>query len=208
MPQAPLRPFQAPDCRVGEARLGRARAEAAGGLQGVLEAHRGVPPIQHRRGVRQDLALQLPEAGIAVAQHRRGRLRVHARRGECPPERLGRGHLAVADIGETVLGAVGTDHLARGHLEAAPRVPVPVAHVAAVQPDDDRAGRPRRGPVLEFDGVRLHDFRADAQRPVAHRAGVLRPAERQRAWCMDRHQSSGRLLNDLSCLASLSVRRR
>jgi len=29
-----------------------------------------------------------------------------------------------------------------------------------------------------------------------------------RAWCMDRHRSSGRLLNDLSCLASLSVRRR
>jgi len=28
------------------------------------------------------------------------------------------------------------------------------------------------------------------------------------AWCMDRHWSSGRLLNDLSCLASPSVRRR
>jgi len=56
---------------------------------------------------------------------------------------------------------------------------VPVAHIAAVQPNGDRAGRPRRGPVLEFDGVRLHDFRADAQRPVAHRAGVLRPAERR-----------------------------
>ncbi len=28
------------------------------------------------------------------------------------------------------------------------------------------------------------------------------------AWCMDRHWSSGRLLNNLSWLASLSVRRR
>jgi len=28
------------------------------------------------------------------------------------------------------------------------------------------------------------------------------------AWCMDRHWSSGRLLNDLSCLALPSVRRR
>jgi len=102
----------------------------------VLEAHGGVPPIQHRRGVRQDLALQLPEAGIAVAQHRRRRLRAHTRRGERPPERLGRGHLAVADEGETVLGAIGTDHLARDHLEAAPLALVPVAHIAAVQPDD------------------------------------------------------------------------
>jgi len=159
--------------------LGRARAKAAGRLQRVLEAHRGVPPIQHRRGVRQDLALQLPEAGIAVAQHRRRRLRTHACHGERPPERLGRGHLAVADKGKTVLGVIGTDHLARDHLEAAPLSPVPVAHVAAVQPDHDRARRLHRGLVLEFDGARLHDFRADAQRPVAHRAGVLRPAERQ-----------------------------
>jgi len=127
VPQAPLRPPQAPDRHVGEARLGRARAEATGGLQGVLEAHGGVPPIQHRRGVRQDIALQLPEAGIAVAQHRRRRLRAHARRGERPPERLGRGHLAVADEGETVLGAIGMDHLTRDHLEAAPLAPVPVA---------------------------------------------------------------------------------
>jgi hypothetical protein len=78
-----------------------------------------------------------------------------------------------------VLGTVGTDHLARDHLEAAPLAPVPVAHVAAVQPDHDRARHLRRGLVRGFDGVRLHDCRADAQRPVAHRAGVSRPAERQ-----------------------------
>jgi hypothetical protein len=104
---------------VGEGRVGRARAEAAGRLQRVLEAHGGVPPVQHDRGTRQRLALQPPQPGIAVAQHRRRRVRPHPGRGERLPERLGRGRRAVAGEGEAVLGALGVDHLARDHLEVA-----------------------------------------------------------------------------------------
>ena len=179
VPQAPLRTLQAANRLVGEARVGRARAEAAGRLQRVLEAHRGVPPVEHDRGVRQHLALQPPQPGIAVAQHRRGRVRAHARRGERLPERLGRGHRAVAGEGEAVLVAIGVDHLARDHLEVAPLPPVPAAHVAAIEPDHDGAGRRRRGGSAASAACAPHDLCADPQRPVPHRAGVLRPAERQ-----------------------------
>ena len=87
--------------------------------------------------------------------------------------------MTVADKGEAVLDTVGTDHLARNYLEAAPLASVPITHVAAVQPDDDRAQRLQRRPVLQSDGMCLDDFRANPQCPIAHRAGVLRPAERQ-----------------------------
>ena len=78
-----------------------------------------------------------------------------------------------------MLGATSVDDLARDHLEAAPLAPVPATHVAAIQPDHDGAGPLRHGLVPGLNGVRLHDLRTDAQRPVAHRAGVPRPAERQ-----------------------------
>ena len=39
---------------------GQRRAKAASGLQGVFEAHRGVPPVQHNCGFWQRLALQAP----------------------------------------------------------------------------------------------------------------------------------------------------
>ena len=78
-----------------------------------------------------------------------------------------------------MLGGVGTDHLARDHLEAASLVPVPVTHVAAVQPEHDRARHRQHRLARRVNGVRLHDCRADPQRPVAHRAGVLRPVKRQ-----------------------------
>jgi hypothetical protein len=91
VPQAPLRPFQAAHRSFSqEGRVGRGPAEAAGGLQRVLEAHRGVPPVEHDCGARQHLALQPPQPGIAVAQHGRGRVRVDARPGERLAERLGR----------------------------------------------------------------------------------------------------------------------
>src|SRR3954468_21207379 len=44
-------------------------------------------------------------------------------------ERLGCGRLAVTGEGEAVLGAPGVDHLARDHLEVAPR-PVPAASIS------------------------------------------------------------------------------
>jgi len=142
VPQAPLRALQAPDRRAGQARVGGVPAEAARCLQRVLEAHCSVPPIQHNRGIWQHLALQAPKASIAVAQHRRGRVRTHAGCGERLPECLGRDGRARAREREAVLGAIGMDHLARNHLEAAPLCPVPAAHIAAIEPDHDRtAGR-------------------------------------------------------------------
>jgi len=49
-----------------------------------------------------------------------------------------------------------------------------------------------------------------AHHRVCAACGVLQPLKDRRtpAWCMDRHWSSGWLLNNLSCLASPSVRRR
>src|SRR3954471_18140391 len=70
VPQAPLRAFQAANRLVGEVGVGRACAKAAGRLPRVLEAHGSVPPVQHDHGPRQRLALQPPQPGIAVAQHR------------------------------------------------------------------------------------------------------------------------------------------
>src|SRR4051812_38043071 len=69
VPQAPLRPVQVANRVVGEGRV--SRAKAAGRLPRVLKADSGVPPVQHDRGARQRLALQPPQPGIAVAQHRR-----------------------------------------------------------------------------------------------------------------------------------------
>src|SRR4051812_44785062 len=91
VPEAPLRTVQGANRVVGEGRVSRARAEAAGRLQRVLEAHARVPPSQHDRGAGQPLALQPPQPGIAVAQHRRRRIRLHPGRYERLPERLGRG---------------------------------------------------------------------------------------------------------------------
>ena len=62
---------------VGQVHVGRARAKAAGRLQRVLEAHRGVPPVEHDRALRQRLVLQPPQPSIAVAQYRRRRIRLH-----------------------------------------------------------------------------------------------------------------------------------
>src|ERR1019366_3010608 len=48
MPQAPLRTLQSANCLVGQVRVGRAKA--AGRLQRVLKANRGMPPVKHDRG--------------------------------------------------------------------------------------------------------------------------------------------------------------
>src|SRR3954464_2892879 len=71
VPQAPLRSFDVADRSTGEASVGRARTEAAGGLQRVFEPHGGVPPVQYGCCTRQHLALQPPQPGIAVGPHGR-----------------------------------------------------------------------------------------------------------------------------------------
>jgi hypothetical protein len=77
------------------------------------------------------------------------------------------------------LGAIGIDHLARDHLKMTLLLPVPTTHVAAIKPDHDGFGWLRHGLFRCLGSGRLHNFFADPQRPVAHRAGVRRPADRQ-----------------------------
>jgi len=75
--------------------------------------------------------------------------------------------------------------------------------VEAIHPDDR---------AHTIDAWR-HAVETRSRYEIEHRVrradGVWRTMEAHAGvWCMDRHRSSGRLLNDLSCLASLSVRRR
>ena len=96
--------------------------------------------------------------------------------GEHLPECRSGGRLALARESEAVLGASGIDDLACDHLEVAFLASLPVAHVAAIKSDHDGAGPLRRGLRRYLEEVRLHNVLAYAQRPVAHGAGVLRPA--------------------------------
>jgi hypothetical protein len=145
----------------------------------MLEAHGDVPPVPHQRGLRQRLALQRPQPGMTIAQHRRRRVRVHSGSTERLRERFGRGRLVVAGEGEAVLAAIGVDHLARDHLEMALLLAVPAAHVAAIKPNYDGGGWRRRRPRRGLDGVLPHNVLAHPQRPVSDRARVLRPTDRQ-----------------------------
>jgi hypothetical protein len=65
VPQAPFRALQSTNRLAGQIRI--SRAKAAGRLQRVLEAHRGMPPVEHHRGIRQCLALHPPQPGVPVA---------------------------------------------------------------------------------------------------------------------------------------------
>ncbi len=73
VPQAPLRSFDVAYRSTGEASIGRARTEAAGGLQRVLEPHGDVPPVQHGQGIRQHLTLHPPQPGIDAGSRSRPR---------------------------------------------------------------------------------------------------------------------------------------
>ena len=48
VPQAPFGTLQSANRLSGQRRVGGACAKAAGGLQHMLEAHRGVLPVEHR----------------------------------------------------------------------------------------------------------------------------------------------------------------
>jgi hypothetical protein len=58
-------------------------------------------------------------------------------------------------------------------------VPVPTADVAAIKPNHDGFGLMGRDLLRRHGGMRLANGFADPQRPVTHRAGVLRPADRK-----------------------------
>jgi hypothetical protein len=159
--------------------VGRARAEAAGRLQRVLEAHRGMPPVKHDSGLRQRFALQPPQPGIAVAQYGCRRVRLHAGHGKGLLERVGRDRGAIARESEPGLVSIGVDHLARDHLKMTLLVAVPTANVAAIKPNHDGFGWRGHELLRRLSGLLLHNLLADPQRPVSHRARVLSPADRQ-----------------------------
>ncbi len=157
----------------------------------MLKAHGRVPPIQHDRSTRQHRALQLPQPSVAVAQYGRRRICVHSDRGERLPERLGRNRLAVAGKGEAVLGTIGTDDLARDHLEVTLVLSVPAAHVAAVQPNHDGAACLHHRSLHGLAEMLADDILAHAQRPVPDRARVLRPIYRQQLGQQGRNLAEG-----------------
>ena len=112
--------------------------------------------------------------------------------GERLLERGGGNHGAVTREDETGRDAIGVDHRARDHLTMALLLPVPAADVAAIKPNHDKFGWLRRGRFCRPGGMRLHNGLADPQRPVPHRAGVLRPADRQQLRQQDRHLAERR----------------
>ena len=65
MPKAPLRTLQSANRFGGQVCVGRTKT--ACGPQRVFEAYRGMPPVEHDRGIRQCLALQPPQPGIPIA---------------------------------------------------------------------------------------------------------------------------------------------
>jgi hypothetical protein len=100
---------------------------------------------------------------------------MHSGRGERLPERLGRDRLAVAGKGEAVLGTIGTDDLARDHLEVPLLLSVPAAHIAAVETNHNGAACLHHRVFRGLVEMLLDDILADPQRPVPDRARVMRP---------------------------------
>ncbi len=125
-----------------------------------------------------------PRAASATAQRRRRTarspaIRVHAGHGERLSERLGLDRLAVAGEGEAVLGTIGTDDLARDHLEVPLVLPVPAAYIAAIQPSHDGAACLRHRSLRALAEMLVDDILAHAQRPIPDCARVLRSTHRQ-----------------------------
>src|SRR3954451_20786604 len=75
VPQAPLRALQTANRRFGQARVGRARAEASGGLQGVFNTHGAAPPTEDN---------QPPPAALRAAAATAQRRRRTAQSRACP----------------------------------------------------------------------------------------------------------------------------
>ena len=73
VPKQPLGALEIANRVAAKVASGRIRAQAAGRLQSVLEAHRDVPPVEDQCCLGHDLALKLPQPGIAIGQHRRWR---------------------------------------------------------------------------------------------------------------------------------------
>jgi len=117
--------------------------------------------------------------GVAVAQHRRRRVRCHGGHCERLFERTGRNRRAVARESEAGLAALCVDYYASDHPKMALVLPMPAADVAAVKPNNDRSGRPQRRRLRRCGDIRQHDGLIDPHGSVPHRARVLCPADRR-----------------------------
>ena len=87
-----------------EVSAGRTCAQAARRLQGVLKAHRDVPPIEDERRLRHDLTLQLPQPGGPIRENRRR----CAETDTGAHNRVGKfvRRIAIASKGEAMLGSI------------------------------------------------------------------------------------------------------
>jgi hypothetical protein len=126
-------------------------------LQRVFEAYCSLPPVKHDRDVRQRLALQPPQPGVAVAQHRRRRIRRHAGHCERLLESAGYNRWAVARESEAGRVSFSVDYFARDHLKTAFVLAAPAADVAAIKPNKDGFGWLHCGRLCRFRGVRQHN---------------------------------------------------
>ena len=75
--------------------------------------------------------------------------------------------------------SLSVDHLAGDHLKMPLVLAVPAADVAAIKPNNDGFGRPRRRRLRRCRNIRLHNGLADPHGSVPHRARVRRPTDRQ-----------------------------
>jgi hypothetical protein len=153
MPKPPLRTLQSANRLGGQVCVGHAKA--ASGLQCVFEAHRGVPPIQYYRGIRQRFALQAPQSGVAVAQHRRRRVCVHADHCERLVERAGYNRGAVARESEAGLAALSADHLPGDHFKMPLVFPMPAGICYLFVTATDRICFRRKPPANDRQPRRL-----------------------------------------------------
>lgn len=106
-------------------------AQAVRRLQGVLETRGDVKPIKDESRIRHDPTLQLPQSGIAIAQHRRRRAETDARTHNRVRKFAHR--IAVAGKGEAMRRSIEIEHLTRDHFGIACRATMPAAQLASIE---------------------------------------------------------------------------
>jgi hypothetical protein len=93
------------------------------------------------------MMLQAPQSGIAVAQHRRRRVRRHAGHSERPLERAGCNRRAVACESEAGRAALSADDPASDHFKMPLVLSVSAADVSAIKPHNDGFGASPASPL-------------------------------------------------------------
>jgi hypothetical protein len=85
VPELPLGTIEITNCVGTKAGAGRACTDASRRLQGMLEAHRDVPPVEDESCLGRDLSLHLPQSRVAIPVHPRWR----AKTDSCAHNRVG-----------------------------------------------------------------------------------------------------------------------